>query len=105
MRIMEKRFRGAQICRVLSYPIAYAIAKILLERGRLSLDEIVKVVGRSKPAVCHHLAKLRLANIVRYDKDWRTTIYWIKYPAELKRVFKGCEDLVDRTTRRLKKDY
>lgn len=67
MRIAEKKFRGSQVCRVLSYPIVYAITKMLLEKGPLTLDDIVKAVGRSKPTVCNHLAKLRLANIVRYE--------------------------------------
>lgn len=102
---MEKRFRGSQVCRVLSYPIAYGIVRLLLEKGPLTFDEIVKLVGRSKPAVCHHLSKLRLANIIRYDKKWRSTIYWIKYPEETKLVLRSCEKLVERTTRRLKKDF
>jgi len=105
MKIQEKRFRGAQICRVLSYPIAYAIAKLLLDKGPMELDDLVKAVGRTKPTVCNHLSKLRLANIVRYDKEWRKTVYWIKYPAAVKLFFKGCEKLVDRITRRLRKDY
>jgi DNA-binding transcriptional regulator GbsR (MarR family) len=75
MKIIERKFRGSQLCRVLSYPIAYAIARLLLERGSMTLDEIVKEVRRSKPTVCNHLAKLKLANIVRYEKKWRETKY------------------------------
>ncbi len=105
MRILEKKFRGSQLCRTLSYPIAYAIAWLLLEKGPLELDDIVKEVQRSKPAVCHQLSKLRLVNIVRYDKNWRRTRYWIKYPQEMREFFKACDRVITRITSRLKKDY
>ncbi len=36
MRIVEKKFRGSIICRVLGYPISYGIVKLLLEKGRMS---------------------------------------------------------------------
>ena len=104
MQIVEKKFRGSQICRVLSYPISFAIAKMLLERGSMSFDEIVKEVGRAKPTVCNHLSKLKLANIVRYDKKWRQTTYWIKYPEEVSELMSACEQLVDRTSQKLQED-
>jgi DNA-binding transcriptional regulator GbsR (MarR family) len=105
MKIVERKFRGSQLCRVLSYPIAYAIARLLLERGSMTLDEIVKEVRRSKPTVCNHLAKLKLANIVRYEKKWRETKYWIKYPEVLSEFMAICDKVIDRTTQRLKEDY
>jgi predicted transcriptional regulator len=105
MRIQEKRFRGSQVCRVLSYPIAYGIAKMLLERGSMTLDELVKEVRRTKPTVCNHLAKLKLANIVRFEKDGRRTTYRIKYSNEVTEFMRACEKLVERTTQRLKKDF
>lgn len=104
MQIVEKKFRGSQICSVLSYPISYAIAKMLLERGSMSFLEIVKEVGRAKPTVCNHLSKLRLANIVRYEKQWRHTTYWIKYPEEVSGFMMACEKLVDRTSQKLQED-
>ncbi len=105
MKIVEKRFRGSQMCKVLSYPISYAIVRLLLDKGPLDLPTIVKEVNRKKSTVCGHLAKLRLANIVRYDKQWRRTIYFIKYPEEIKELLMVCEKVVDRISRRLKKDY
>ncbi len=102
---MEKKFRGSVICRVLSYPIAYAIAMRLLEKGPMKLDKLVRHVKRGKSTVCTHLSKLKLANLVRYEKEWRKTIYRIKYPGELKRFFRSCETLVERTTKRIKKDF
>lgn len=69
MQIAEKRFRGSVICRILSYPISYAIVKMLLEKGEMDLDSIAARVKRTKPTVCCHLTKLRLANIVRYESQ------------------------------------
>jgi len=105
MKIVEKKFRGSQLCRVLSYPIAYAIARLLLEGGPLDLDDIVKEVKRSKSTVCHHLSKLRLANVIRFDKARRITKYWVKYPEELKYFFKACDRVIARMTARLKQDF
>ncbi len=105
MQIIEKKYRGSQICRVLGYPIPYAIVKLLLERGSMSLDELVKEVKRTKPTVCNHLAKLKLANIVRFDRKSRQTMYRIKYPQEITDFMKICEKLVERITQRLKEDF
>ncbi|MGB3478004.1 MAG: ArsR family transcriptional regulator [bacterium] len=105
MKILEKKYRGSLICRAVSYPIAYAIVKMLLDEGSMNLDDIVGRVKRSKPAVCQHLAKLKLANLVRYEKEKQKTKYWIKYPREVRAFFGCCEKIVERTTRRIKKDY
>jgi len=105
MRIIEKRFRGSIACRVLSYPIAYGIVKLLLEKRKMDLGQIAANVKRSKSAVCFHLTKLRLANIVRYEHKGKLTTYWIKYPSEVRRVLIACEQLADRISKRLNVDF
>jgi predicted transcriptional regulator len=105
MKIQERKYRGSLICRTVAYPISYAIVKMLSDNGPMKLEQIVKRVQRSKATVCAHLAKLKLANIVRYEKEWRKTTYWIKYPKEVKKFLHSCEELVERTTKRIKKDY
>jgi len=105
MKISEKKYRGSLICRTVGYPISYAIVKMLLENGPMDLEQIVNRVKRSKATVCVHLAKLKLANIVRYEKEWRKTTYWIKYPKEVKKFLQSCEELVERTTKRIRKDF
>ena len=90
---------------MLGYPIRYAIVKMLLEYGTLGLDDIVKKVGRAKNTVCEHLSKLKLANIVRYEKECGRTVYFIKYPEELSFLIAACEKLVKRTTKGLETDY
>jgi predicted transcriptional regulator len=105
VRIVEKRFRGSLICRVLGYPISYGIVKFLLEKGKLDLDTIAKYVKRSKQATCSQLTKLRLANLVRYETEGTRTCYWIKYPKEIAKLLDTCESLVGRISRRLDKDF
>ncbi len=105
MKIIEKKYRGSIMCRILGYPITYAIVKMLLEHGPLELDDIVKEVKRAKNTVCEHLSKLKLANIVRYEKEHGRTVYFIKYPEELRVFFDSCEKLVKRTTKGLETDY
>ncbi len=104
MKIMEKKYRGSMVCRVMGYPITYAIVRLLSENGPMPLEEIVKKVNRTKGTVCNHLVKLKLSNLVRYDKEGHKTIYWLKYPAETKEFIKACEKFVARTTQRIKKD-
>ncbi len=33
MKIVEKRYRCSTVCRIFGYPITYAIAKMLLDKG------------------------------------------------------------------------
>jgi predicted transcriptional regulator len=104
MKIVEKKFRGSQLCKVMSYPITYVIVRLLLEKGPMDLDTLVKQVEKGKSTVCMHLGKLRMANIVRFDKQWRKTVYFVKYPEEINNFMKACDKVVERITRRLKKD-
>ena len=46
MKIVEKKYRGSVICRVLGYPISYAIVKMLLDRQSMSFADIVHAVKR-----------------------------------------------------------
>jgi len=105
MKVVERRFRGSIICRVLGYPITYGIVKLLLEKGKMDLESIAKYVKRSKAAVCFQLTKLRLANVIRYERKGKKTTYWVKYPNEIKNLFDACESLVGRISRRLDKDF
>jgi predicted transcriptional regulator len=105
MKIVEKRFRGSMVCRVLGYPISYAIVKMLSENGKMVFKDIMKKVKRSKSTVCFHLTKLRMANIVRYEKKGTETIYWIKYPRETHVLLDACESMVKRIVQRIEEDF
>lgn len=104
MVIVEKRYRGSVICRVMGYPIAYGIVKLLLEKGEMDLTHISAHVKRTKSAACFLLTKLRLANIIRYDRRGKEAVYWVKYPHEVKRILEACELLARRASERLDTD-
>jgi DNA-binding transcriptional regulator GbsR (MarR family) len=104
MKIIEKKYRGSVICRILGYPVTYAIVRMLLERGPMDLEQIATSVRISKPGVSIHLRKLKIANVIRYEKKWPKTFYWIKYPNEVRAVLETIERLVTRTTKQIEKD-
>jgi hypothetical protein len=62
------------------------------------------MVKRTKSTVCFHLTKLRLANIIRYEKKGKETIYWIKYPKEVSAIMDACEIFVKRVTQKVDRD-
>ena len=105
MQLVEKKFRGSVVCRVLGYPVSYGIVKLLLERRKMNLPEIVKEIKRSKSTACGHLTKLRLANILRYEKKGKETVYWVKYPFEVETILHACESLAKRASQRLESDF
>ena len=105
MKIVEKRFRGSLICRVLGYPISYAIVKMLSDSGEMAFKDLLKKVKRSKSTVCFHMTKLRMANIVRYEKKGKETVYWIKYPEETNAFLDACESMVKRIVQRIETDF
>ncbi len=65
----EARYRESRICRVLGNPVAYSVIVKLLESGPQTPSELAGHIGRSVPAVSHTLAKLRLADLVRFDRS------------------------------------
>jgi hypothetical protein len=56
----------------------------------------LKVAGRSVQTVSGHLAKLRAADIVRYDTDGGKHVrYWLKHRAETRGLLKALEKIVN----------
>lgn len=95
MRVPEPQFRASQLCRVLGSPVSFGLAAVLLDRGPLSLTQLVRVARRSKSVTCYHLSKLRLAQIVRYENRDGETLYWIKYPGQLRPLLAALDVFVD----------
>lgn len=104
MEIVERKFRGSQICHLFGSPVAYGIVSFLLEKGYATLDEIARAAKRSKSATCTHLSKLRLAHIVRYDTKNGKTRYWVKYPDEVRSFMRRAEQMAVRASRRIDRD-
>jgi hypothetical protein len=104
MRVREHRFRASQVCRVLGSPISYNLACLILRQGPVSLSTLQQQARRSKATTCYHLTKLRLAQIVRYETRQGETVYWIKYPEEVRRLLDALDTFVDRAGQRLRED-
>lgn len=57
-------------------------------------SEIARAVRRSVSRISNVLAALRLAEMVRYDADGRSSRYRLKHPGEVRRVLDGLAGFV-----------
>ena len=65
----ESRYRESRVCRLLGSPVVYQLVLFLENDGPLTPSKLAKIAGRSVQTVSGHLAKLRAADLVRYDTD------------------------------------
>ena len=63
----ETQYRESRICRLLGNPVIYQLVVLLDDDGPITPSHLAKLDGRSVLTVRGHLAKLRTADIVRYD--------------------------------------
>ncbi len=90
----ESRYRESRVCRVLGNPVVYATVQLLAERGPLAPSAIAKSVRRHLATTSYHLATLRTADLVGYDRKGGTTRYWLKHPEETKHLLAALTVLV-----------
>jgi len=100
----EVLYRESRLARILGDPAKYVIVNVLLNEGPLTVNEIVRRVSRSQPTVSHHLARLRSAELVRYEVKSDGSYYWIKYSREVKEVVEALNKFVNRTLHRVHAD-
>jgi len=50
---------------------------------------LAKRAGRSVQTISNHLAKLRTADLVRYDSDGKNVRYWLKHRGETRGAFES----------------
>jgi len=55
---------------------------------------LAKLAGRSVQTVSSHLAKLRAADIVRYDTAGKQVRYWLKHRGETRALLKAPEKII-----------
>jgi DNA-binding transcriptional ArsR family regulator len=91
----EKRYRASRLCRLLGNPIVYQVVLHLEAGGPLTPSKLAKLIGRQVSTVSIHLAKLRVADIVRYDTSGKETRYWLKHKSEMKGLLKMLERVVN----------
>jgi len=51
-------------------------------------SKLAKLIGRHVSTISIHLAKLRSADVVRYDTSGKTVRYWLKHKGEIKGLIK-----------------
>jgi DNA-binding transcriptional ArsR family regulator len=91
----EKRYRESRLCRLLGNPVVYQLVILLDSAGPMTPSKLANRTGRQISTVSIHLAKLRAADVVRYDTVGKTTRYWLKHKAEMKGLLKVLERIVD----------
>ena len=90
----ETRYRESRVCRLLGNPVVYQLIVLLETGGPLTPSQLAKLAGRSIQTVSGHLAKLRAADIVRYDTGGKQVRYWLKHKGQTSGVLKALEKLV-----------
>lgn len=94
----ETSYRASRICRILGNPVVFAIVTALSERGVLSPSALARSVGRSVQTVSTHLARLRTADLVRYETAGRQTYYRLKHPRQTRRLLAALRGVVASTS-------
>ena len=78
----ETEYRESRICRLLGNPVIYQLVVLLNNGGPTTPSVLAKRAGRSVQTISTHLAKLRAADIVRYDSEGKNVRYWLKHSGE-----------------------
>jgi predicted transcriptional regulator len=95
----ESKYRESRLCRLLGNPVVYQLVSHLEENGPLTPSKLAKFTGRSVQTVSGHLAKLRAADVVRYDSDGREVRYWLKHKGHAAALLKVLEKMVQASTK------
>jgi DNA-binding transcriptional ArsR family regulator len=95
----EIAYRQSRLCRLLGNPVVYQIVVLLDDGGATTPSALAKLAGRSVQTVSGHLAKLRAADIVRYDSVGKEVRYWLKHHGETRALLKALEKVVHAATK------
>jgi DNA-binding transcriptional ArsR family regulator len=95
----ESKYRESRLCRLLGNPVIYQLVLFLEQSGPLTPSKLAKTAGRSIQTVSGHLAKLRAADLVRYDTDGKQVRYWLKHKRDTSRLLKALETIVQSSSK------
>ena len=95
----ENRYRESRLCRLLGNPIVYQLIVLLEAGGPTTPSNLAKMIGRHVSTISIHLAKLRSADVVRYDTSGKQVRYWLKHRGEMRGLLKGLERVVDASSK------
>jgi DNA-binding transcriptional ArsR family regulator len=90
----EAEYRQSRLCRLLGNPVVYQLVVLLDNGGSMTPSALAKLAGRSVQTVSGHLAKLRAADLVRYDTVGKEVRYWLKHRDETRGLLKALEKVV-----------
>jgi DNA-binding transcriptional ArsR family regulator len=97
----EIRYRESRLCRLLGNPVGLRVVLFFESGGPLTPSKLAKIAGRSVQTVSGHLAKLRAADLVRYDTDGKQVRYWLKHKRDTSRLLKALETIVHSSSSKL----
>ena len=95
----EVDYRQSRICRLLGNPVVYQLIVLLEIGGSMTPSKLAKAAGRSVQTVSGHLAKLRAADVVRYDTAGKEVRYWLKHKGEMEGLLKALHKVVHASSR------
>ena len=95
----EIKFRESRVCRLLGNPVIYQLVLFLENGGPLTPSKLAQFAGRSVQTVSGHLAKLRAADLVRYNTDGKQVRYWLKHKRETSKPLKALETIVQSSSK------
>jgi DNA-binding transcriptional ArsR family regulator len=90
----EIKYRESRVCRLLGNPVVYQLVLFLESGAPLTPSKLAKISGRSVQTVSGNLAKLRAADLVRYDTDGKQVRYWLKHKRETGELLRALERVV-----------
>lgn len=90
----EAWYRASRLCRLLGNPVAFQVILLLQRKGPLAPGQIAREVKRSVSTVSGMLAKLRAADLVRYDAQGGHPRYWLKQGRETRALLAGLRRFV-----------
>jgi DNA-binding transcriptional ArsR family regulator len=91
----EQRYRESRLCRLMGNPIVYQLVRLLNAGGPMTPSKLAKLIGWHVSTISLHLAKLRSADVVRYDTVGKQTRYWLKHKGEMKGLLRMLERVVN----------
>jgi hypothetical protein len=94
----ESRYRESRLCRLLGNPVAYQIVTLLAKNGPLTPARLGALSHRSVQTISGLLARLRTADVVRYETRGRQTRYWLKHGKDIETLFSALERVVRTAT-------
>lgn len=95
----ENRYRESRPCRLLGNPTVYQLIVLLDAGGPTTPSNLARMIGRHVSTISIHLAKLRSADVVRYDTSGKQVRYWLKHQGEVRGLLRTLERVVDASSK------